>query len=622
VSKNLNFPIEVINNANIISDQDMYLVATAVKDYKQCIVKFADGIGDCEELTAETNLQEYNYKLSNFPLNSDNNPEFHLSEMSSGRVFLSIKYPLFLNIDSSNPKNLTIISPDGCKSTDRNYYTIYDKFEFTYNAGGLWINPTSVDFFSIPLKISLPSSTSSFKESGLEEARSDILDNVTREFGKYSSKDEWDNLFLKFDNDTVLRVISPGKAMLESAAGSTSMIFPPNYLDSYIVQLLEYYKSNTIKVDCSELKAGIYQGKVFENNQFIFTREDADDVIFDNINSVFFFGGSFGDGSVSDVSKVIARDLTSAFNAGLLPAKNDSILSNEYFKSNSQSYYEKNEYITNNAPYFDIYARALHAFKLPTYAFAYDDELGRDGTLQDPNSDNIGKVTVTIGDMTGTLIPDPFTDENKYDVTIILGRNAHCAYYPLEYNESAIMPNPPKVVQKAEAPMEFSFNGEDVKVYFNPTIITSDARNFMSDGIDVQSNNGVFTVNFPSPDNSVVLAEPAKDDAKYTVNIVLGSNGNKEENCYTIKYDGNKIKCLGDTYKGVSSPMLFNIDGKPTSVYLKELITYPCSASDPILANIVVAQQKDQTIFINFPGPSADYTGYEDKGEVSDHPEL
>ncbi len=151
------FPIEFINNARITDNDSTYIVAKATNaDDKQCLVKIENGVGVCEAVTAQTDSASYSYKLSNLPKNSDGNPEFNLTQMHSGRIYVSMKYPLKLYIDSSKPENIAIIDPDGFKTRDSNHYTIYDKFEFTFNDKGLWINPTAVDFFSIPLQISLP----------------------------------------------------------------------------------------------------------------------------------------------------------------------------------------------------------------------------------------------------------------------------------------------------------------------------------------------------------------------------------------------------------------------------------------------------------------------------------
>ena len=101
------FPIEFINNAEITDDSSTYIIAKATNtDKKQCLVKIENGVGVCEAVTAQTNSASYSYKLSDLPKNSDGNPEFNLTQMYSGRIYVSMKYPLKLYIDSSKPENM------------------------------------------------------------------------------------------------------------------------------------------------------------------------------------------------------------------------------------------------------------------------------------------------------------------------------------------------------------------------------------------------------------------------------------------------------------------------------------------------------------------------------------
>ena len=193
--------------------------------------------------------------------NSDGNPEFNLTQMHSGRIYVSMKYPLKLYIDASNPGDLAIIDPDGFKTRDSNYYTIYDKFEFSYDSNGLFINPTAVDFFAMPIRISAPKSTSDFTASGLTDARSDILKGVGDIFSKFSSDKssaEWSKLFLKFDESSVLRMMAPGKAMKDTGPGSNPT-FASDYLANatkfginYIDSVWDYYKTRVeeLKLEC------------------------------------------------------------------------------------------------------------------------------------------------------------------------------------------------------------------------------------------------------------------------------------------------------------------------------------------------------------------------------------
>jgi hypothetical protein len=186
---------------------------------------------------------------------------------------------------------------------------IYDKFEFTYNNGGIWMNPTAVDFFSIPLQISMPTSTSAFQQAGLTDSRSEILNKVKGIFDEVGAKEEWNKLFLKFgEDDAVLMVMSSGKAMIDTGPGSNP-IFAPNYLSSdkfglnYIDYIWNYYVDKKIKIDCSELAGDkdfqpkLSNGYIFEGHtegdKFIFSNEGNEmSLAITKPASIAFFAGA------------------------------------------------------------------------------------------------------------------------------------------------------------------------------------------------------------------------------------------------------------------------------------------------------------------------------------------
>jgi len=530
------FPIEFINNAKITDNDSTYVIAKATNaDDKQCLVKIENGVGVCEAVTAQTDSASYSYKLSDLPKNSDGNPGFNLTQMHSGRIYVSMKYPLKLYIDSSNPDNLAIIDPDGFKTRDSNYYTIYDKFEFTFDDKGLWINPTAVDFLSIPLQISLPSSLSDFKNSGLSDKRSDILVSVAKEFSQSESKNEWNKLFLNVDEETTLRVISPGKAMKNTGPGSNPT-FASDYLANdkfglnYIDTIWKYYEINTIKVDCSEiagdkdfnpkLKDYLFTGQV-KDDKFTFSNS-GDEVVLPiaKPESISFFAGAQGsfDFPNHTVGAIIARALTAAFDAGLLPADNDITLSKDYFKSKHADFYKDNSNLeTKGGPWFDLYSKAFHNFKgQPIYTFAYDDILGQDGTLHDSNVNNIGKVSVTIGDMTGTKLPDPYIDSTKYMLTVNLGKNNLEAFYGLKYGDKLIEPGAPVILKDVASPFVVKFNGIEESIYIKYPMI--EPYNPIAEGIVIDVNKQdpfSATINFPGPPADQTPEELAQDTPQH-----------------------------------------------------------------------------------------------------------
>lgn len=83
---------------------------------------------------------------------------------------------------------------------------------------------------------------------------------------------------------------------------------------------------------------------------------------------------------------------------------------------------------TTQGPWYDDYSKAIHGFGHPIYSFAYDDALDQDGTIHDPDNLSPATMRITIGDFSGTNIPDPFTDPNAYTVLNSIGTNSTVYY--------------------------------------------------------------------------------------------------------------------------------------------------------------------------------------------------
>ncbi|MFQ3307116.1 MAG: hypothetical protein ACI8ZF_000356 [Candidatus Midichloriaceae bacterium] len=532
------FPIEIKNNTIIASNDNVYISikGTDHATSKQCFVKLDTGAASiCEAPTATTDSALYSYKLSSLPMNASRNPEISLSEVDSGRIYFSINNPVNFVIDASNPGNISVVDPDGFKTRDPYYYTLYDKVEFTYNADGTWINPTAVDFFSIPIKLEQPTSISGYTKSGFSTARSSILSPIKAAFDAADSSTAWNKLFLKFgDTSTDLRLMSPGKAMNTNSGQPDP--FPNDYLNNstyglkYIDSVWTYYLTNTIQIDCSELsnddkflpklKNGYtFTGKVVENN-FVFSNpgnEKTETIA--KPDSISFYAGAVGSFNFDNhtVGVVIVKFLTSAFDVGLLPVADGVLLNSTYFESKKADYYQNNSLLPapgyTQGPWYDLYSKSLHGFLGEhIYTFAYDDALKQDGTLQDPNA---GKVTITLGDMSGTSILNPLADTSTYTVNIILGKNDSDSYYQLFYNGAQIKPSIGKIIggktlHYASVPIKVKFNGIDQDIYLKYPMVTPYTQK-TDDIVITKISDTDYNLIFPGPPagytNPVKLAE-------------------------------------------------------------------------------------------------------------------
>lgn len=446
------FPVAVKNNSGIPDDQTYVLIKAETLDNKgaatgnNCFMHFkADGYATCDLASANFNAFDAAVKLSSLPKNTKGQREMFLPQAASGRIYFSYKYPMDLPIDGKTQK---VVDADGFKPQDSNYYTLYDKVEFTFNHLGTWMNPTAVDFFSLPIRIT-QSGSQVYHATGLSQTRPVILSTVEHILNQDNANTafQWNKLLLTNTSDnnvkTVLRLMSPGKAMIKDVPNTDPFdenIFtdPVKYGingQSYIDEIWNFYRNKTLKIDISELpgaaKPSYCTGQVAAGStNFVFTCDNGDTVIIPKqTSSLPFFAGAIGDFNAPNntAKAIIVRELSSATVVGLLPAPDGTVLNREYFSAHKHQYYLNN---TKAGQHYDLYAKALHAFgeENPIYTFAYDDALAQDGTLHDPtpNGENPSAAVITLGavGIDEANLPHVFdTDSKTYPIRVIIPKD-------------------------------------------------------------------------------------------------------------------------------------------------------------------------------------------------------
>ncbi|GAB4270418.1 MAG: hypothetical protein Tsb0018_02580 [Opitutales bacterium] len=507
------FPVELVNNTNIASDEEIYVIMKALDPAtgNEAFLAFdAQGVGAPASMTADTHSFEYSYKLSDLPVDGGKRV-LYIPRVESGRMYISIGYPMDMHV-SEVGSGLKIPDPDGFNPQDSNYYTLYDKVEFSYTDAGTWMNPTAVDFFSLPIRIEQSGSSTGYTTSGFYDARSSIFEqirSVVSSSDKTTSK-VWDTLFLNYtspDNKTtLLRFMSPGKAMVMIP---NTRPFDQHYLDSeptyginYMDVVWDYYRTNTIRIDCSELinlfamDDYILTGRVVGDNfEFVNQSGTYSISIPKPDNSMPFFAGAGGvfDAENNTPKAIIVRQITSAFEVGLLPAANNAMVDRAYFDANRDIFYNNSAFLpqTEQGPWYDLYSKALHSFgeEQPIYTFAYDDALGQDGTLHDPNANNLSTAVITIGDLSGTNVPNPYADDTIYTVTPFIGDGSTVIYNgkPLEYGES---------IEGVTIPFTVTVNGEVANIYIRDGFVRPYYDGAYGIVID-HTNNTAANITFP-----------------------------------------------------------------------------------------------------------------------------
>lgn len=525
-------PVEIINNTGIADPSQVYVVikGTNPGQNSDCFMKVdSTGVAACVTATAGQRSDSFAFTLSSLPKGDDENGyKLSLPMVDSGRMMFSLNYPTSVTAVVNDLGNVKIGDPDGFDPKDLNYYTLYDKVEFSYNTSGVWINPTAVDFFGLPIRIE--NDNSALSASGYLSKRTDIFKSFQNTLNAYDKTPTkiWNNLFVNYKNEdgtnTQLRFVSPGKAL-----GNTPRNFNKDYLHNsgaqqfdYIGFLQQYYTTNALTIDCSELKGlyptdnFIYSGKMDAQGNFVFKNQTGSDTVTipnKAINTFLFFAGSSDDPTFAAQSvnntpaAVIVKFLTSAFDVGLLPTLTpDAVLSKDYFPNMKDHYYTVNPQLPktgqNSGPWYDLYAKAIHTAggaNQPIYAFAYDDALGQDGTLHDPNASRPALTKITLGDLTGTVIPDPYADNTTYSVNFGIPFDSNKQPYQINMMSKDGTTTTVKPGESYTVTMPLRLD----LVYYNNTDLT------------IYLKNGIVKPAFPG----IVITKDPNDATNVTINF-------------------------------------------------------------------------------------------------------
>lgn len=238
--------------------------------------------------------------------------------------------------------------------------------------------------------------------------------------------------------------------------------FPPDYLTTnnygnsktFANNLLSYYTSGTsLYISTGGMSPTIYQGVTTgttPNQVITFTgisgphTGDVSTLSEEDINTFSMYSGSqiMTGGQDADVLGFYLGD---AFTVGFVPSTvgtansgpppnsaidiTDAVTWEPYYVP----LYYIAQYMLTGGPWYDLYAQALHANAVRNqtggflndvglcYAYDYDDSLGISGTITPTNPTSVTLSpygSITIGEI-DSIVPDPYSDANTYDVTFV-----------------------------------------------------------------------------------------------------------------------------------------------------------------------------------------------------------
>lgn len=383
------------------------------------------GIATLHDVQNGDNAISYSYALSSLP-NTSGGHVIYVPQMISGIVWFSVQNKLNMPVSGS-----AIVQPNFTNSSDPNYYTNFDIFEFTYLQSGspqIAADATAVSFFSIPLYGYLAGATSPSSHTGLFQSRSSIMSqaSATLNTALPAERAQWQNLFLR-NGGTILRYLSPGKAMsvplMDQIYLDNAAAYGYSYLEDIWTGMNAYYKTTgrnnplniTVTITNPSTATYNYVGHVDTMNNFVFVNGSGpagpiptplpppstmstpatSTTTYNIFSALEFYPTKPTAGTVDDaVSKLIQE----AIIAGLIPTTNT--LSLTYLANNQGNFYTVNSNLLPagqaSGPWYDLYSKSLHQIGL-IYTYGFDEPLWPQVLLGGPFVDNFTYLSITIG---------------------------------------------------------------------------------------------------------------------------------------------------------------------------------------------------------------------------------
>ena len=390
--------------------------------------------------------------------------------LTASRIYFSVGQPVDWFISASGP--VQVPAKDFEDPTQDNFYTLFDKQEFTMVANDRFIiNPTLVDYYGLPLSFSIsfldhtenpPVQTTSFGGLPPTLTSFQVFTNYinalttlpTTPLG--GTEPKWSALHLTYAPPSGgagknLRVLSPNQGIqTNSPAFPINPLFPIDYFLTNTFTQCDWldetwknagnnaiYQTNSLFIDLSTSGPtfGVAKGDVDNSGVFKFVAISGEgtgstlDLPLPT-SSKAFFTSTLTDYTPaptitgnSKVADAIWQALSAGVITGIIP-----LLGTSENAPLSQSFFRQNPLFVDNAnlscvgPWYDFYSGTFISLGSGNYTkfftTPYGDFLGISGEVTVTNiSTAKTNVTITLANMTGIPVPDPFNDTNDYTVT-------------------------------------------------------------------------------------------------------------------------------------------------------------------------------------------------------------
>ncbi len=420
-------PVVFTNNTGLSASQ-IYItfqgIDAANPNGQQFLTFDSNGMGSFVPLSTSSLSTDYSVNLANAETiqNMAGSYLFYVPLVTSGRAYVTFNQPLFLPVDASAG---TVLDPFPTHYTDPNYYTIYDKWEFTFSSSGQtnqdyldWqgnLNTSGVDFFGISSSIALRSYPSqellekfdptqvNDGPTSFSQDRDTLITTFVNGLAMANNSAYWSALSLGFLSDpytagipvNYLRILNPGFSIQFpplSYGGAVPFYqnpaagFPTDYLanvlygENYIDSWFTYYNAATVPVSllnfyldtiATPVSYSGASGGSSPVQTFVFTGSPTEILTQPATTSTPFFVGTgfpFSPSSGAYVTN-LSQFIGATFEVGLFDYTTISVISQANLRTNGANYYTNPAFTTTLGPWYDLYAKLLHSQGLiPSYS--------------------------------------------------------------------------------------------------------------------------------------------------------------------------------------------------------------------------------------------------------------
>lgn len=453
-------PIVITNNTGLSADQvyATFQGLNPANPVAQQFLSFDPSSAMGSFVVPANNLfsPNYSYPLSSMPqvTGMPGSYLFYVPLITSGRLTITLNQPFYVGTTNVSPYGVQ--DPFVTQYTDPNYYTIYDKWEFTFSTTGnsapnlAWqgnVNTSGVDFFGLSSKLqflSYPSNQllQTFDSTqvndgptSFNQSRDTLLSTFVTGLTTANNSAYWSSLILPFltnpysaatpgNTTTYLRILNPGFSIQNPPSSyggavafpqNPSAGFPSDYLsnsaaygENYIDNWFSYYNGtgNSLTIDQDVLGAPYtYSGNssgASPNQSFLLTSSGYPNAtLAQNLTSTtpFFTGTGF---PFSPANSILSEYIGGTFEAGLFNVMTVPTISQANLRAESANYYSNPPFMMTAGPWYDLYAKLLHSEGLipsysvtnvgAVYASPYDDLLGINSSIAIKNPTNYQTV--------------------------------------------------------------------------------------------------------------------------------------------------------------------------------------------------------------------------------------